>query len=509
MKKIVTKLEKYFKLPNPGLRAFLFRNKVGNKDIYTTPLFKGKSMSQILAGFTVSDSIEGLLDFELSMRDKVGPTSNMKPFSEREEKVTEYYRLSNLEARPISSEAINSTVREWIAIKGIRALSRENTINEMKLSTNSGAPYFQRRSTITDKSTDGFSPVAVLGWRGQEGGPKDEDTKQRVVWMFPFDINVKELSIYHPIIKGLQKHNLVPALVSSDAVDERVTALFDTKGEDDLVIATDFSGYDQTFNPQAQRAVREIWEKLGVDKEWLDTVFPIKFNIPIVCTEEVTFEGAHGMASGSGGTNTDECAEHRALQYEAALSNHSRLNPNSMAYGDDGIISFPGITVQKVIESYTQHGHIMNADKQYVSKTSTTFLRRYYHRGYRPDGKMRGIYSAYRVLGRLHYQERYYDADKWNNKMLILRSLSILENAKWHPQFHELIEYVLTGDRDKLGLAIPGFFEVKTLSKEAQEARDVLGDDFLGFTKSNAKNTSYDAGINDWAVVKYLRSKKR
>lgn len=85
--------------------------------------------------------------------------------------------------------------------------------------------------------------------------------------MFPFDINVKELSIYHPIIKGLQKHNLVPALVSSDAVDERVTALFDTKGEDDLVIATDFSGYDQTFNPQAQRAVREIWEKLGVDKE--------------------------------------------------------------------------------------------------------------------------------------------------------------------------------------------------------------------------------------------------
>lgn len=117
------------------------------------------------------------------------------------------------------------------------------------------------------------------------------------------------------------------------------------------------------------------------------------------------------MGSGSGGTNTDESAEHRALQYEAAFNAGETLNKNSMAYGDDGIISYPGITVQNVISTYTSHGHEMNESKQHVSKTSATFLRRYYHTSYTPGGKMRGIYSAYRALGRLHYQERYYNPE--------------------------------------------------------------------------------------------------
>lgn len=239
-----------------------------------------------------------------------------------------------------------------------------------------------------------------------------------------------ELSIYKPIIKGLQKHDLVPALVSTDSVDRRVTALFDTKGKDDLVIATDFDGYDQTFGKIAQNATRSIWEGLGVSTQWLDVVYPIKFNIPLVCTEKVTYTGEHGMGSGSGGTNTDECAEHRALQHQAAINVGAILNRNSIAYGDDGVISYPGISVQNVISTYTSHGHVMNASKQYVSKTATTCLRRYYHVNYRIDGIMRGIYSIYRALGRLHYQERYYDPEKWSKEMLTLRSLSIIENTK-------------------------------------------------------------------------------
>lgn len=118
------------------------------------------------------------------------------------------------------------------------------------------------------------------------------------------------------------------------------------------------------------------------------------------------------MGSGSGGTNTDECAEHRALQHEAALQAGQKLNPYSMAYGDDGVLTYPGIKIQQVISAYTSHGHEMNESKQYVSKTKTVCLRRFYHTNYRPDGQMRGIYSIYRALGRLHFQERYYNPEK-------------------------------------------------------------------------------------------------
>lgn len=307
-------------------------------------------------------------------------------------------------------------------------MTYENTVKQMRLNTNSGAPYFIERSLVVGKSVGGYSPVAVKGWRGQEGGPADEDTKQRVVWMFPFDVNVKELSIYKPIIKGLQAFKLVPALVSGDEVDRNITRLFDSKG-DELVIATDFTAYDQTFGHVAQQAARDIWEGLGVPKEWLETVYPIKFNIPLVCTERVTYTGPHGMGSGSGGTNTDECAEHRALQHQAAINAGTRLNLCSQAYGDDGVISYPGIRLQDVVSTYTSHGHEMNESKQYVSKTRTICLRRFYNTNYRPDGIMRGIYSIYRALGRLHYQERYYDPKKWNAHMSILRSLSIIENC--------------------------------------------------------------------------------
>lgn len=506
VKRIATKLGKYYKLPNPGLRAFLHRNEVGQPEVYETPLFKGKTFQEVLDGFKVDDSIDGLLEFELEMKAKVGPMSIMKPFHEVEDKVVEYYKNIDKPQEPILPEAIQATVDEWRPIHGIRPMSRDNTIKEMRLGTNSGAPFFTKRSNVVDKPVDDYPPVATKGWRGQEGGPSEDDVKQRVVWMFPFDVNVKELSVYKPIIKGLQRHNLVPALVSMDAVDARVTALFDSKPKEDVVIATDFSGYDQTFGPVAQAAAREIWEKLGVPKKWLEEVYPIKFNIPLVCTEDIMYTGPHGMASGSGGTNTDECAEHRALQHQAAIKAGQKLNPNSMAYGDDGLIHFKGITVDDVISAYTSAGHVMNVDKQYVSETRTTFLRRFYHTDYRPDGLMRGVYSAYRALGRLRMQERYFDPEKWSAKMLILRSLSILENTKWHPQFEELVDYVLSGDKFKLGLAIPGFFTSKNLTTLAKEARRNLGDDFLGYVKSMMSDDT-SAGIDSWRVVKYLRSK--
>lgn len=86
--------------------------------------------------------------------------------------------------------------------------------------------------------------------------------------------------------------------------------------------------------------------------------------------------GPHGMGSGSGGTNGDETIAHTALQLGVAAENNAELNENSLRYGDDGALTFPGITVEMVISYYQRFGLVMNPDKQMVSKEETVVLRR-------------------------------------------------------------------------------------------------------------------------------------
>lgn len=325
--------------------------------------------------------------------------------------------------------------------------------------------------------------------------------------MFPFGVNVNELQVYQPLIESCQKFNLVPAWVSMDAVDERITRMFDTKSDEDMVICTDFSKFDQHFNPDMQDAAQIILSGLLTQNDlsarrWLEEVFPIKYTIPLAYSYGGIRTGRHGMGSGSGGTNADETLVHRALQYEAALNNKARLNPYSQCLGDDGVLTFPGITVDKVVDSYSAHGQEMNTDKQYASKHDCIYLRRWHHDRYRQDGVCVGVYSTYRALGRLMEQERYYDPDVWSSKMVALRQLSIIENVKYHPLRDQFAQFCMKRDKYRLGIDIPGFLD--DLDRISKEAIDLMPD-FLGYTKSMSKD---QPGINSWWIVNYLKSQR-
>lgn len=525
----------YIDQPNPGLRAYFSHVKEGSSDEYRTTFFKGKSLEDILAGWephlsNLEHEWPGLLEFENDLRKKVGPMSIMKPLSERLDDIRSYYDSILLESNPISEEAIAAAQRWFMPIRGMRSRSRRHTMDVMKKSTNSGLPYFTKRKRVVDKTLmttcyqqgsrtfirenygvhSDFSTAAILGWRGQEGGPTKSDVKQRVVWMFPFSVNLEELRIYQPLIQGCQAKNLVPAWIGMDAVDREVTKLFDTKAKDDLIIATDFSKFDQHFNPHMQEAALKILDSIFTVQEkdgynlWRKNVFPIKYNIPLMVQEYEVFTGPHGMGSGSGGTNADETLAHRALQYEAAFNAHQQLNPHSMCLGDDGILSYPGITVDDVVQTYSQHGQEMNSDKQYASKHETTFLRRWHHQDYRINDICVGVYSTYRALGRLAEQERYYDPDIWGSTAVALRQLSILENVKFHPKREEFVDYCIKGDKYRLGLDIPGFMD--NIAQIAREYTEQMPD-FLGYTRSLENDGDPATGIQSWWIVNYLKSK--
>lgn len=524
--------ETSFELPNNGLKAYLARVKKGESKVWTAPFAKGESTDQLLSNWrsilvSIADEWPTLLEFEDDLAKKVGPMSIMLPLKQRVKDIESYYECVLPHSEPLSMNSIQSTVKEFSCLGGLELRSVLNTVLNMKKSTNSGSPYFTKRRLIQIPDSiylwehgakwyqdanwgDGvttWGAPAILGWRGQEGGPTKDDVKQRVVWMFPFYVNVAELQFYQPAIELIQRNNVVPAWVSMDAVDERVTKLFDTKKSSDLVICTDFSKFDQHFNSSLQDAAKSVigWsvQQKEVNK-WLDEVFPIKYGIPLVLGWNKVKFGRHGMGSGSGGTNFDETLAHRCLQYEAAEDLDSELNPNSMCLGDDGILSFPFGSIDSVVSTYTRHGLEMNPDKQYASEQDCVFLRRWHHQDYRVDGKCVGVYSTMRALGRMRYLERYMDPDVWGPKAVALRQLSILENVKYHPLKEQFVEFCMKRDKYRLGIDIPNF-----LDNVAAEAKKVSADmpDFLGYVKSLQAGKDPTGGIKNWWIVKYLKSK--
>lgn len=531
--KFETKFSNYFKLPNPGLRAYFQHVVEGQPDEYRTPFFKSEPLVRVLSEWTthlskLKDSYPDLYKFEIDLGKKVGPMSIMKPLSERMKDIDAYYDLISLDQVPVDKYAILAAFNEWKHIAGMRHRSQNTTVDNMKKSTNSGSPYFRKRSTVTKdtlpcdvyqrgisteqflKYYDEWLACATLGWRGQEGGPDRKDVKQRVVWMFPYAVNIEELSVYQPLVAAIQKsRTLIPAWVGLNEVDLAITRMFDTKSKSDYVICTDFEKFDQHFNPTLQSVARQSLDYLFAGdpymESWLNDVFPIKYAIPLAFDYGKIRTGDHGMASGSGGTNADETLVHRVLQHEAALKHGSELNPHSQCLGDDGVLTYPGISVDDVVQTYCSHGLEMNEDKQYVSKHDCTYLRRWHHQDYRVDNVCVGVYATTRALGRLCEQERYYDPDSWGPKMVALRQLSILENVRYHPLAEEFVDFCMKGDKFRLGLDIPGFLD--DVERIAQEAIDYMPD-FLGYTRSlESDGNPASTGISNWWIVKLLKSK--
>lgn len=536
MSRSPNEFKKYFELPNPGLRTYFATVREGQPNVYRTNFYgKGtpiqtvaKMWSKHLAA--LAEDWPTLYAYEEDQRSKIGPMSVMKPLSERMQDIDQYYEAISKPQLPVDERAINAAQIEWKVASRMRHRSTQNTVAAMKKSTNSGSPYFTKRRNVTHKTVPSevywkddtvyqelfpvhktYNACAILGWRGQEGGPKPSDTKQRVVWMFPYAVNVAELQVYQPMIETFQRFNLIPAWVGMDSVDRVITKMFDTKSPKDLVVCTDFSAFDQHFNSVCQDVAKRQLEYLFqydvAFPSWIKNVFPIKYMIPLTYDYGKIRYGRHGMASGSGGTNADETLLHRTIQHEAAILHGAQLNPNSQCLGDDGVLTYPGITAEDVMGTYTSHGLDMNESKQYVSTQDCTYLRRWHHTNYRKDGVCVGVYPTFRALGRLCEQERYYDPEVWGKEQVALRQLSIVENCKWHPLREEFLDFCIKGDKFRMGLDIPGFLD--NVDSIAQRSIEQMPD-FLGYTKSlqleGRDKRNY--GLSSWWVVNALKSKR-
>lgn len=517
-------MQLYYAWPNEKLQAYLTSQVHGNDEIIQSPFAEHESPEEMTMSWNrvlenLASEWPSLYEYEMEQLAKVGPQSGQIPLSERLPDINEYYTAGNVKGEPLAAEALDASMTFWRSVVGVRRRSRDNTIAAMKKSTNSGSPFFtvkrnvvaeeynatyvvrgdQWLTTYPNKGT--YRACATLGWKGDMGGPTLDDVKQRVLWMFPFNVNVAELSYYQPLIKQMQVSGVMPPWLGTEAVNNAMTQLIRTKGERTPMICTDFKAFDQHFNHAMQECALTLLERLFTrdSSEELHEVLGYKYKIPLCIKDSTFLFGHHGMSSGSGGTNGDESLAHKALQFEAAIRNKSVLNRHSMCLGDDGILSYPGIHVDAVVESYTRHGLAMQASKQHVSTEDAIFLRLWYHRDYTVDDRNVGVYPTMRALGKLRFPRR--STKSWTRKTLAMRALSIIENCRYHPYFEDFVTFCVTRDKYRLGLDIPMFMEH-------------LDEEFLLQQAAGTLDVSYNQEAYDqrppstWSVVKILKTLK-
>lgn len=481
--------------------------KYGQSEVFRTPFWNKapmpaivKEWMKIVLASNIDTRMPGLLDVEIEQSKKVGPYSVIPPAHKRMDKLLEYWEPVKGK-EPLSQSAVNQVIKLF---RGkLRPYSREQSIAEMRLNTSAGLPYYMKRREalrIYEHTNwqDFYPYMAIWGTRVQPGGPRVVDEKVRSVFMMPFALNVKEGQYYYPLIRAMQQQNLPWPVQTLRWTEERVTRLFDTKPDDQLVLNTDFTSFDQTFREPLQQAAYDIL--LGISQgsavSLIDNTFRVKYTLPLLISEDQAIFGDHGMGSGSTGTNPDENLSHKALQYEAAEDAGQELNPNSLVLGDDGLLTYKGITAEAVVKSYTRHGLVMNESKQYMDSKSTRYLQRYYHVSYRDaQGIMLGVYPTFRALGRLMAQERFQNPKYWGPKQVTLRALSILENCSNHPLFETFVDFVAHGDKYDLGRKIPDFYTLIEEEWEKYKAEHELE----SYTQRNEGGS-----IRNWKVVKYL-----
>jgi hypothetical protein len=410
-----------------------------------TPLFGGKDRDVVADKILDQMLDSGLLypeleEYELSQREKIGPMSIRLPFKEREAQVEAYYNSGRRVSVEISEDGIKDIVGDDLPYSRLRPISSEESMSLLPLNSNSGTPLFRKRKDVQEESLalakqEEVFP-AMLGWRGQAKG---EMTAQRVVWMFPFSVNIREGRFFRPLQDLLMKNlPYFAAWESMDEVDRRITSLlFNQQAfKGSVVLSSDFSSFDQTVVDQQMwffTLVKLLYQAQYAEE--IEELQHILATIEIICTRWIKYTGRHGVPSGSVWTNILDSLVNLLSQNSSPVI---LMPTHTQVQGDDGAVLITDVSLH--LAHLEACGFSVNPDKQYVSEHTAIYLQRMHSMKHQVGGFTRGSYPIMRATNSLLGQERYHQ--NWNADLEALRTYAILENTKWHPWFVPFVEIV-------------------------------------------------------------------
>jgi hypothetical protein len=423
-----------------------------------------------------------LREVEETQRSKFGPRSIAIPWRERRASLEQYFRHSGVESD------LNTKLKK---IDNLRPLGLYAASKFLKSATSAGLPYLKKKGIVVDRVLASFDSLkdypAMLYTRTQE------QDKTRNIWGVPIKDTLSEMRYYQPL---LERHKLLPwrkAIVSPDSVDRAVTELFRTMDSSTTLMSVDFSSYDASVSPQKQKEVFEYINTLfqpGCDAD-LSLIFK-RFQTIGIVTPEGIWHGPHGVPSGSTFTNeVDSIAQYLSLPREMRESGLFQIQ------GDDGL--YLTSNPDGLSDQFEEAGFQVNALKSVVSTDYCLFLQNYYSPRYQENGIYRRVYPIFRALNRIIFQERWSDFEDYGisgSDYYAIRTISILENCRYHPLFEEFVKFILSKDKYSLRYTKRGLAKYISRLAQTSGAVDVITNQ-LGDSLS---------GINEFATVRLVKT---
>jgi len=388
-----------------------------------------------------------LHNIEISNRSKFGPRSLASTWDARKEGVKSYFS-PQLSKHKVPDYSVSHPRR-------LRPLDLEEASRFLKNDTSSGLPFMTRKNTVKAKVIRNFKKLmerndpCILFTRTQELG------KTRPVWGFPIVETLNEMRFYRPLLDYQRRLSWRSALQGPDAVDKTITELIKSGSSRNLkMVSIDFSLYDASVKFGLQESafnyIKSLFQSCYDDD--LDDIFH-KFNTIQLITPDGILSGQHGVPSGSTFTNeVDSLAQFLCAK-------DFNINDNDMTIqGDDGVYLVDDS--ESFLSHFERYGLNVSRDKCLVSNNSVLYLQNYHSPDYVSDeGLFAGVYPTYRALNRIIHPERYdqfsdYDID--GADFYSIRTISILENCRYHPLFEDLVKFVYTIDKYSLNFSQKG-----------------------------------------------------
>jgi len=324
-----------------------------------------------------------------------------------------------------------------------------------------------------------------------------EKGKTRNTIGYPFVDTLLESMFYIPYLEYERNLYYRSALIGPDLMAQRITEIIKlAMNSDRIIYSVDFAGFDASILYQYIILAFEDVKSCFAPRfhSFIDYICERMYTIELVTPNRI-FRGKHGIPSGSGWTNAIDSK----IQIGIALLNSFISELECQVQGDDGVYIMLKDEIDAFVKSFKYAGLKLEISKSKVSNNCAVFCQKLYHVDYTDEnGVMNGIYPTYRAINRLLFQERFVNFKSLGlqgKDYYGIRSLTILENCKYHPLFEELVRYVLSKEKFSMDVSQDGLNRYLKLTDE----------DPTGFSRVNQQYGSSVVGIQDFESYKLIK----
>jgi hypothetical protein len=457
----------FTEIGNDKLSINLERIKKGNDKVLITPQAKRVGPNELLQAWdqvfqsNLSDINDDLFELEESNRSKFGPRSIAKPWTDIRQSVVDGFNIprvdcSHLVTRPPSTQDIGK----------LRPISLPNSAKLTRSNTQAGAPTLEKKGQVRDSTLSDWLRLYDMDLLMVPAIRTQEQQKTRLVNIYPYADIMQENRYFIPLFNLLKSEFCFSAFLGPDAVDSAITQLIATAVDMGYqCISGDIEGFDVSVGVDLQHcSFTEFKSYFQAQTHTEIDEIEYRFGNKGLITPEGVFLGPHGIPSGSNLTGIIGSMTNRQVsQHPPELSNY---------LGDD--FALVAKTSDEVFAKYESAGLTLNRDKTLVKPSSFVYLQKLHHVDYVVDGEYKGVYPIYRALNRLCYPERFSDFNDYDltgSDYFAIRSLSIMENCKYHPLFEKFVKFWMRYDNN----LVPSSDSISDYVKMLEEGKGALG----------------------------------